>query len=87
VETFLVWIAIGLIAGWLASTALGGGFGPLGDVIVGIVGAFLGGFAFHALRLELPFDGLAATICVAFAGAVVLLLILRVLRRGQPRVH
>jgi uncharacterized membrane protein YeaQ/YmgE (transglycosylase-associated protein family) len=86
-ETFLVWIAIGLIAGWLASAALGGGFGPLGDVIVGIVGAFLGGFAFHALRLKLPFDGLAATIFVAFVGAVLLLLILRLLRRGQPRVH
>jgi uncharacterized membrane protein YeaQ/YmgE (transglycosylase-associated protein family) len=85
-ETFLVWIAIGLIAGWLASAVLGGGFGPLGDIIVGIVGAFLGGFAFNALRIKVPFHGLASSIFVAFVGAVLLLLILRLLRRGQPRM-
>jgi uncharacterized membrane protein YeaQ/YmgE (transglycosylase-associated protein family) len=85
-ETFLVWIAIGLIAGWLASAVLGGGFGIVGDVVVGVVGSFLGGIVFRALHLRAPFHGLASTIFVAFVGAVLLLLILRLLRRGSPRL-
>jgi uncharacterized membrane protein YeaQ/YmgE (transglycosylase-associated protein family) len=85
--TFLVWIAIGLIAGWLASAVLGGAYGPLGDVVVGVVGAFLGGFVFHALHLRVPFHGLASTVFVAFVGAVLLLLILRVVRRSSARFH
>ena len=84
-ETFLVWIAVGLVAGWLASAAVGGGFGPLGDIIIGVVGAFLGGFVFRALHLRAPFHGLASTIFVAFVGAVLLLLVLRLLRRASPR--
>jgi uncharacterized membrane protein YeaQ/YmgE (transglycosylase-associated protein family) len=47
-ETFLIWLVIGLIAGWLASVVAGGGFGLLGDIIVGVVGAFIGGFIFRA---------------------------------------
>ena len=43
VETILVWIAIGLVAGWLASGVVGGGYGVVGDIVLGIVGAFLGG--------------------------------------------
>ena len=39
-ETFLIWIAVGLIAGWLASAVAGGGFGVIGDIVIGIVGAF-----------------------------------------------
>ena len=85
-ETFLVWIAIGLIAGWLASAVIGGAYGLLGDIVVGVVGAFLGGFVFHALHLRAPFHGLASTIFVAFVGAVLLLLVLRLLRRGSPRM-
>jgi uncharacterized membrane protein YeaQ/YmgE (transglycosylase-associated protein family) len=52
---------------------------------VGIVGAFLGGFIFRALGAGEPFGGLAGTIFVAFVGAVVLLLVLRLLHRGAPR--
>lgn len=80
-QTFLVWIAIGLIAGWLASLVVGGGFGLLGDIIVGIVGAFIGGILFRALGTSAPFGGLAGTIFVAFIGSVVLLLLLRLVRR------
>jgi uncharacterized membrane protein YeaQ/YmgE (transglycosylase-associated protein family) len=81
VETLLLWIAVGLIAGWLASAVVGGGYGVIGDIVVGVVGAFLGGFLFRALHIGVPFHGLAGTIFVAFVGAIVLLVILRVIRR------
>jgi uncharacterized membrane protein YeaQ/YmgE (transglycosylase-associated protein family) len=80
-ETFLLWIAIGLIAGWLASAVVGGGYGVVGDIVVGVVGAFLGGLLFRAFGAAAPFGGLAGTIFVAFIGAVVLLLLLRIFSR------
>ena len=80
-ETFLLWLAIGLIAGWLASAIVGGGYGVVGDIVVGIVGAFLGGFIFRATGAAAPFGGLAGTIFVAFIGAIVLLLVLRLINR------
>ena len=83
--TFLLWIAIGLIAGWLASAVAGGGFGLVGDIVIGIVGAFLGGFIFRGLHIHAPFGGIAGTIFVAFIGAVVLLVILRVIRSVSLR--
>jgi uncharacterized membrane protein YeaQ/YmgE (transglycosylase-associated protein family) len=82
-ETFLLWLVVGLIAGWLASVVVGGGFGLIGDIVVGIVGAFLGGFIFRALHIGSPFGGLAGSIFIAFCGAVVLLLILRLFRRAR----
>ena len=82
IETLLLWVAIGLIAGWLASALVGGGMGVVGDIVVGIVGAFVGGFLFRALGVHAPFHGFAATTFVAFVGAVVLLLLLRLVRRG-----
>ena len=60
-ETFLLWIAIGLIAGWLASALVGGGYGVIGDIVVGVVGAFLGSLIFRGLHLSVPFSGLPAT--------------------------
>jgi uncharacterized membrane protein YeaQ/YmgE (transglycosylase-associated protein family) len=81
-ETFLIWIVIGLIAGWLASAVVGGGNGLVGDIVVGIVGAFLGGLLFSGLHIHIPFAGLAGTIFVAFIGAIVLLLLLRAVNRG-----
>lgn len=84
-QTFLIWIVIGLIAGWLASAVVGGGMGVIGDIVVGVVGAFLGGLIFRGLHLSVPFAGLPGTILVAFVGAVVLLVILRLIRRGANR--
>ena len=81
IETILLWVAIGLIAGWLASAVVGGGYGVIGDIVVGIVGAFLGGILFRALHIGAPFGGLPGTIFVAFIGAVLLLLVLRLIRR------
>ena len=84
-ETFLIWIVIGLVAGWLASAVVGGGYGIIGDIVVGVVGAFLGGFIFRALHIHAPFGGIAGTIFVAFIGAVVLLVVLRLIRSATAR--
>jgi uncharacterized membrane protein YeaQ/YmgE (transglycosylase-associated protein family) len=57
----------------------------IGDIVIGIVGAFLGGVMFRSLHIHVPFRGLAATIFVAFIGAIVLLLLLRLIRTGLRR--
>ena len=77
----LTWIIVGLVAGVLASFVAGGGYGLLGDILIGIVGAFIGGWIFSKMGWHTPFGGLAGTIFVAFIGAVVLLLLLRLIRR------
>ena len=86
IEMLLIWVAIGLIAGWLASAVVGGGYGVAGDIVVGIVGSFLGGLIFRGLHVAAPFHGIASTIFVAFVGAVLLLLALRLIHRGSPRM-
>ncbi|MGH7718790.1 MAG: GlsB/YeaQ/YmgE family stress response membrane protein [Gemmatimonadaceae bacterium] len=83
----LTWIIVGLIAGVLASLVMGGtGYGLIGDIIIGIVGAFVGGWLFAQLGVSSPFGGLAGTIFVAFIGAVVLLFVLRLLRGSRRRL-
>jgi len=84
-ETFLLWLVVGAISGWLASAVVGGGFGLIGDIIVGIVGAFIGGWVFRAAGWGAPFGGIAGTIFVAFIGACILLLILRLIARARTR--
>jgi uncharacterized membrane protein YeaQ/YmgE (transglycosylase-associated protein family) len=82
--TLLTWLIVGLVAGVLASMVMGGtGYGIIGDIIVGIVGAFLGGWIFSALGVASPLGGLAGTILVAFIGAVVLLFIIHLIRRNR----
>ena len=83
-ETFLLWLVVGLISGWLASAVVGGGFGLIGDIVIGIVGAFLGGLLFRSMHWHAPISGLAGTIFVAFIGAILLLLVLRLIRRTAP---
>ena len=84
-ETLVIWLFVGLIAGWLASAVVGGGYGLVGDIVIGIVGAFLGGWLFRALGVTAPGSGIVGTIVVAFVGAVVLLLLLRALHRTRYR--
>ena len=85
-ETLLIWLVVGLIAGWLASAVAGGGFGLIGDIVIGVVGAFIGGFIFRGLHIHVPWSGIPGTILVAFVGALVLLVILRVFRSATTRV-
>ena len=79
----LIWfLIVGLIAGWLAGILVkGGGFGLVGDLVVGVVGAFIGGFLFSLLGLW-PSGGLIGSIVVATIGAVVLLVIVRAIKRA-----
>jgi uncharacterized membrane protein YeaQ/YmgE (transglycosylase-associated protein family) len=75
----LTWLIVGLIAGVLASMVVGNGYGIIGDIVVGIVGAFIGGYVFRAAGWSAPMGGLAGTIFVAFIGAVLLLVVLRII--------
>jgi uncharacterized membrane protein YeaQ/YmgE (transglycosylase-associated protein family) len=78
----LAWIIVGLIAGWLAGLVMkGGSYGILGDIILGIIGALVGGFLAGALfGVPDPISGIdLSTILVAFLGAVVVVAIVRAL--------
>ncbi|MBN1312138.1 MAG: GlsB/YeaQ/YmgE family stress response membrane protein [Anaerolineae bacterium] len=81
----VVWIIIGAVAGWLASLVMKTNRkqGLLMDIIVGIVGAFIGGFVLNLLGVGGGVTGLNLTsLLTAFIGAVILLAILRVIRKG-----
>jgi uncharacterized membrane protein YeaQ/YmgE (transglycosylase-associated protein family) len=78
-------LVVGLVAGVLATTVVGRGFGLLGDIVLGIVGAFVGAYSFRALGWHAPFSGLAGVIAVAFVGAVILLVGLRLIHRSSSR--
>ena len=79
---FVWFILIGLVAGWLAGTLMkGGGFGVIGDIVVGVLGALLGGFLFSSLGLSSG-GGLLGSIIVATIGAIVLILLLRLIKRA-----
>ena len=82
----LSWILVGLIAGWLAGEMMrGAGFGVVGNIIVGIVGALLGGFLASALfNVGDPLSGFNfPTLIIAFLGSVVLLAIQRLFRGAR----
>jgi uncharacterized membrane protein YeaQ/YmgE (transglycosylase-associated protein family) len=80
----ILWLVVGLIAGWAAShVSRGHGFGLIGDIIVGLIGALIGGFL---SSLFIPGTlGFIGTVIVAFLGAVILLAILRAF--GGQRVR
>ena len=78
----IAWLIIGALAGWLAGMFVkGGGFGLLGDIVVGIIGAFIGGWLAGVLHIHLG-TGWISSILTAAAGAAVLLLVLRLVRRA-----
>jgi len=82
----IIILFVGLVAGLLASTLVrGGGFGLLGDIALGIVGAFVGSWAFRGLGWQAPFTGLAGAITVASIGAVIVLVVLRLIRGRMVR--
>jgi uncharacterized membrane protein YeaQ/YmgE (transglycosylase-associated protein family) len=84
IANIVVWLIVGAIAGWLASIVMktNRSQGLIADIIVGIVGAFIGGFVLNALGVGGAVTGLnIASILTAFIGAVILLALLRFLRR------
>jgi uncharacterized membrane protein YeaQ/YmgE (transglycosylase-associated protein family) len=81
-QSLLAIVVVGIIAGWLAGRVMeGGGFGLIGDLVVGLIGAFIANWLLPQLGIHLGV-GIVAAIVNAFIGAVVLLLILRLLNGG-----
>jgi uncharacterized membrane protein YeaQ/YmgE (transglycosylase-associated protein family) len=79
-ESLLIILLIGAIAGWLAGVVMKGrGFGLVGDIIVGIIGAFVGSFVLGRLGVSLG-AGWIGAIFTAFIGAVIVLVIVRLIR-------
>ena len=84
-EGLLIILLVGLIAGWLAGQLVTGyGFGLVGDIAIGIVGALLGTWLLPQLGIHIG-SGLGSAIIVATIGAVILLLLVGLLRGGFPR--
>lgn len=80
----LWWLIVGLIAGFLASRVMrGGGYGLIGDIVVGLIGAFIGGWLAGYLGIGVgDSSGLIVSIVVAFIGACILLAVLHAVTRG-----
>lgn len=80
IESLVVFIIVGAVAGWLAGLIVKGyGFGLLGNIVVGIVGAFIAGFLFPAIGITLG-SGIIAAVIHATIGAVILLVLLRLVK-------
>jgi len=76
----ITWIMVGLIAGWAAGKIMkGSGYGPLMDILLGMVGAVVGGWIFNMLGIY-PSGGLIASIVVAIVGAVLIISISRLIK-------
>jgi uncharacterized membrane protein YeaQ/YmgE (transglycosylase-associated protein family) len=77
----VIWLAIGAVAGWLAGQIMkGGGFGLVGDIVVGIVGAAVAGFVLPKVGIVIG-GGIVAAIVNATIGACLLLFVLRLIKR------
>ena len=86
--SILAWIVVGLIAGWLAGKVTrGSGFGLIGDIILGVVGALVGGFlATNVLGMADPVSGInITTLIVAFLGSVIVVVVVGLLT-GRRRI-
>ncbi len=82
VENLLVFLLIGAVAGWLAGLIVSGfGFGLFGNIVVGIIGAVIAGALFPALGFTLG-GGILASIIHATIGAIILLVLIRVIKRA-----
>ena len=78
----LLWfVIIGVAAGWLAGQIMkGGGYGLVGDLVIGVIGALLGGFLFRMIGIHAY--GLLGSLITATIGAIILILLLRLFRRA-----
>jgi uncharacterized membrane protein YeaQ/YmgE (transglycosylase-associated protein family) len=81
-HSLIAWLIIGVVAGWLAGLLVkGGGFGLIGDIVVGVIGAFIGGWLAGVLHIHIG-SGMISSIITAVIGAVLLIFILRLVRRA-----
>ena len=80
-QALIIWLIVGGVAGWLAGMVVkGAGYGLIGDIIVGIVGALIAGWLLPQIGIVIG-SGIIAAIINAFIGAVILLIILRLIKR------
>ena len=81
-QSVIGWLFVGLIAGWLAGKlSRGRGFGCIADILIGLIGAFLGGWIF--MKLHILGGGLLYSIAAATVGAVILVVIARLFAGGE----
>jgi len=81
-ESLIIFVIVGVVAGWLAGQVMrGGGFGLFGDLIVGVVGAVIAGLLFPMLGVSLG-SGIVAAIISSAIGAIILLAVVRLVRRA-----
>ena len=81
-ESLIVILFVGLVAGWLAGKVVrGAGFGIIGDIVIGIIGAFIASWLFQRLGFHIG-GGIVAEIIYSAIGAIILLLIVRLVRGG-----
>ena len=81
VTGIIIFLLIGAVAGWLAGLIMkGGGYGLVGDIVVGVIGSFIGGWLFSLLGI--PAGGLIGAIIAAVVGAIILIAILRLIKRA-----
>lgn len=80
-QNLLIFLLIGLLAGWLADMFMkGGGYGLIGDLIIGVIGSFLGGWLFGLLGISA--GGFIGSLITAVVGAIALLFLLRLLKKA-----
>ena len=81
IEVIIIWLVVGAVAGWLAGLIVsGGGFGLVGDIVVGIIGAVVGGWLLPRIGIFIG-GGIVGAIINAVIGAVIVLLVVRLVRR------
>ena len=77
----IIFLAIGAIAGWLAGLIMqGGGFGLIGDIVVGVIGSLIGGWLFGLFGIAV--GGLIGSLIAALIGAIILIFIIRLIKRA-----
>lgn len=81
IESLLAFLFVGAVAGWLAGKLMkGGGFGLLGNIVVGVIGAFIGGYVFDAVDIRA--GGMIGSIVIATVGAGILLFVVGLIKRN-----
>ena len=80
--TIIGWIVLGLLAGWIAGLLMrGGGYGLIGDIIIGVIGAWIGAWLWGVLHLPVIGNFWVSAIVTATVGAIVLIFLVRLIRR------
>ena len=81
-QSLIIWLIVGGVAGWLAGMVVkGGGFGLIGDIVVGIVGGVIAGWLLPTVGIVIG-SGIVGAIIDSFIGAVILLVIIKLIKRA-----